>query len=296
MPKILAITEAMHGNAKNILAKAGEIQSSHSEMERIANGMTPYFSGTLPELLTLRLLDMKKKHEALYEKISQYTEKIDYAADNYDWTDQEIANWTKNLPGGNAQSGNADWTNSSQGSSVGATTPADLSSDNYYSIEPKNPNPTEIMPGGGKGKNPLPYREYDYDIEKDGTTVRIKTGRMNCTFYAYGRAMEKAGVELTGLTGNGGDWLNQAEDNGLSTSRDVTKIQSNSVAVFGKGGQKGEGHVAFIEEVFVKDGVKYISVSEGNGGSRSKDGEIITKTYEEFLKQWGTPEGYIYTS
>jgi murein DD-endopeptidase MepM/ murein hydrolase activator NlpD len=87
----------MHSNAKNILAKAGEIQSSHNTMERIANGMTPYFSGTLPELLTRRLLDMKKKHEALYEKISQYSGKIDYAADNYDWSDQEIAGWAARL-------------------------------------------------------------------------------------------------------------------------------------------------------------------------------------------------------
>ncbi|MDR1376345.1 MAG: CHAP domain-containing protein [Synergistaceae bacterium] len=97
MPKILAITETMHGNAKNILAKAGEIQSSHGEMERIANGMTPYFNGALPELLTRRLLDMKKKHTALYEKIEQYSQKVDYAADNYDWSDREIAGWAARL-------------------------------------------------------------------------------------------------------------------------------------------------------------------------------------------------------
>jgi uncharacterized protein YukE len=97
MPKILAITEAMHNYAKNILAKAGEIQSSHGEMERIVNGMTPYFSGALPELLTQRLLDMKKKHEALYEKISQYSAKIDFAADNYDWNDREIASWASRM-------------------------------------------------------------------------------------------------------------------------------------------------------------------------------------------------------
>jgi murein DD-endopeptidase MepM/ murein hydrolase activator NlpD len=97
MPKILAITDAMHSYAKNILAKAGDIQSSHNEMGRITNGMTPYFSGMLPELLTQRLLDMKKKHEALYEKISQYSEKIDYAADNYDWSDREIAGWATRL-------------------------------------------------------------------------------------------------------------------------------------------------------------------------------------------------------
>jgi hypothetical protein len=97
MPKILAITEAMHSSAKNVLAKAGEIQSSHGEMERIAGGMTPYFSGTLPELLTRRLLDMKKKHAALYEKVAQYSEKVDYAADNYDWSDKEIAGWANRL-------------------------------------------------------------------------------------------------------------------------------------------------------------------------------------------------------
>ncbi|MDR1132520.1 MAG: hypothetical protein LBL05_00065 [Synergistaceae bacterium] len=93
MPKILAITDAMHSYAKSVLSRAGEIQSSHGELAKIAGGMTTYFNGTLPALLTQRLTDMKKKHDALHEKISQYSEKIDYAADNYEWSDKEIASW-----------------------------------------------------------------------------------------------------------------------------------------------------------------------------------------------------------
>ena len=284
MPKILAITEEMHSNAKSILTGAGEIQTSHNDMARIAGGMTPYFNGALPELLTQRLLDMKKKHEALYEKIEQYSQKIDYAADNYDCSDQEIAGWAQRLNvgvatlvGGAAAGGTTEETGMSGGTSSDSSTSANLDSDFYYN-NGSNTSDTDSIRENGKNK--CIYREY-YD-----------TGRMNCTFYCYGRAMEKTGVELQGCVGNGGTWLDQAKGNGLSTGTD---IKTNSIAVFGAGGKAGEGHVAFIENVFEKDGVKYISVSEGNGGSRSKDGEIITKTYDKFLAQWGTPKGYIYT-
>jgi surface antigen/uncharacterized protein YukE len=285
MPKILAITEEMHNYAKNILAKAGEIQASHGEMARIAGGMTPYYNGTLPELLTQRLLDMKKKHEALYEKIEQYSEKIDYAADNYDWSDQEIAGWAGRLGvglgilAGGAVTGGTTGTGATNGSTGSNNFPSpNLNSDFYYN-DGSNTSDTDSIRAGGKNK--CIYREY-YDTE-----------RMNCTFYSYGRAMEKTGIELKGCVGNGGTWLEQAKTNGLLTGQE---IRSNSVAVFGAGGRAGEGHVAFIEDVFEKDGVKYISISEGNGGKRTQDGEIVTKTYEEFLSQWGTPEGYIYTS
>jgi surface antigen len=283
MPKILAITEAMHGYAKNVLAKAGEIQSSHGEMERVAGGMTPYFSGTLPELLTRRLLDMKKKHAALYEKVAQYSEKVDYAADNYDWSDREIAGWANRLGVGAATlMGSAAVAG---GTTVPATEnnlkEADLNSLFYYSINPKNPNSREIKEGG---KNSLPYREFH------------DTGRMNCTFYCYGRAMEKLNLKLTEVSGNGGDWLVEAERAGIrETSRDVSAIRSNCLAVFPPSEANEYGHVAFIEEVREEDGKKYVYVSEGNAGSRSKDGKIRRVTYEEFLSQYGTPSGYIFT-
>jgi uncharacterized protein YukE len=217
MPKILAITEAMHSNAKSILAKAGEIQESHSEMARIAGGMAPYFSGVLPELLTQRLLDMKKKHEELQRKITDYSKKIDYAADDYDWNDQEIAKWTSALGDRNAVTaaggrtgGTADTTDGSTGTNNFPL--PNLNSDFYYN-NGTNTSDTDSIRAGGKNK--CIYREY------------YNTGRMNCTFYCYGRAMEKTGVELKGCIGNGGTWLEQAKANGLSTGQE---IQSNSFA------------------------------------------------------------------
>jgi uncharacterized protein YukE len=95
--KISAATDEMHSNAKSILAKAGEIQAIHNDMASVAGGMTPYFKGALPELLTQVLLDMKKKHKAMYEKIVQHSKDIDYAADAYTWTDQVVAKWFSSL-------------------------------------------------------------------------------------------------------------------------------------------------------------------------------------------------------
>ena len=183
MPKIAAITETMHSHAKNILARAGEIQSSHGEMERIANGMTPYFSGTLPELLTRRLLDMKKKHEALYEKIAQYSEKIDYAADNYDWNDQEIAGWAERLGVG------------------AATLTAGSAADGG------------AVPGASDLDSSLGRRIADVNSYSNGITGE-------CVWYVRGRAQEKLGAD-TGIYGHAGTWWSEAANKGLSTGQEL---------------------------------------------------------------------------
>jgi len=123
--------------------------------------------------------------------------------------------------------------------------------------------------------NKLPYRNY-YD-----------TDRLNCTFYCYGRYMEKTGNELNGCVGNAGNWLSQAEANGIPIG---SEVRSDSIAVF----TGGYGHVVYIEEVFIdENGKKMINFSECNWGT-TEDGVIYTMSYEDFISERGTPAGYIY--
>jgi surface antigen len=130
--------------------------------------------------------------------------------------------------------------------------------------------------------NKCRYREY------------YNSGRMNCTYYCYGRLLEKTEgkMELTGCVGNANMWLKQAKQNGHETGTD---IRSNSVAVITTGGG-GYGHVVFIEEVIFDDEGRPATIvfSEGNGGARSADGEIMEWSYSDFIRKVGRPEGYIY--
>jgi uncharacterized protein YukE len=268
MPKILAVTDAMHSNAKSVLAKAAEIQASHDDMARVAGGMAPYFSGTLPELLTQRLLDMKKKHEALYEKIAQYSEKIDYAAENYDWSDQEIAGWANRLgvsagalAGGAAASG------------TNATGPSTI------------PNPD--LSGAA-------YQEY-----RDGVVFEGVRYRYQCVGYAKGRLAEKLGITL-GSWGDGGD----AVSNLAKRYKNVTtvsgrdgeysleyctpdNIKAGSIASFNDMPGNSAGHVVYVEDVWTDaDGITRVKFSEANadgkGNGGGNDGEIQTVTLDEF--------------
>jgi hypothetical protein len=169
MPKILAITDAMHSNARSVLAKAAEIQASQGELARVAGGMTPYFSGILPELLTQRLLDMKKKHEALYEKITQYSEKIDYAADNYEWSDREIAEWARRLGTGTTAGG-------TPGAGPAPVDGGD-GSDNGAQPGPDNEN-TETTAGGtpGAGSAPVDSEDGSDDGAQPGSDEENENG------------------------------------------------------------------------------------------------------------------------
>jgi uncharacterized protein YukE len=266
MPKILAITETMHGNAKNILARAGEIQSSHGEMERITNGMAPYFSGTLPELLTQRLLDMKKKHEALYEKISQYSEKIDFAADNYDWSDQEIAGWAGRLGVG-------------VGTLVGGGVVGSTST-----------GASEIS---GPDLNGSAYAEY-----RDGFIQEGKKYAYQCVGYAKGRLKERLGIDL-GSWGDGGVAASNlgskyggktvAGSDGSYMVEYCTpdNIKPNSIASFNPVSGYPGGHVMYVEDVWTDaDGTTWVKYSEANkdgkGDGGGSDGVPQTMKLNDF--------------
>ena len=79
-----------------------------------------------------------------------------------------------------------------------------------------------------------------------------------CTWYCWGRALEKCGIALP-IRGNAKDWYNNALAAGLSAD---TTPASNSIVVFrGDGtGNSAYGHVAFVEYF---DGIT-VYISEGN--------------------------------
>jgi len=97
-----------------------------------------------------------------------------------------------------------------------------------------------------------------------------------CTWYAWGRAMEKCGVSLTfSGSANGADWYNH-----VSTSSVVTKVSSpmdNSIGCFN--GPTSYGHVVFIE--YVENG--YVYYTEANAGGT--DGIVKQRTVNDFISR-----------
>lgn len=74
-----------------------------------------------------------------------------------------------------------------------------------------------------------------------------------CTWYVWGRAMEKCGIDLSFFrgTGNAETWYNTAAKGGYPGIFVGTTPQANSIAVFQGYGSKtrGIGHVVFVESV-----------------------------------------------
>lgn len=111
-----------------------------------------------------------------------------------------------------------------------------------------------------------------------------------CTWFTYGRVLEKLGIALPSeFYGNAVDWwYANAKDNVYSYG---SEPKANSIIVWG-GGSVGYGHVGFVEEV---DG-DTIYFNEGNFSVRgSYDGNIKTIS-KEAIKNRGNLylKGYIY--
>ncbi|MFL0196665.1 SH3 domain-containing protein [Clostridium sp. WILCCON 0269] len=111
-----------------------------------------------------------------------------------------------------------------------------------------------------------------------------------CTWFTYGRVLEKLGIALPSeFYGNAVDWwYANAQDNVYPYG---SEPKANSIIVWG-GGSVGYGHVGFVEEV---DG-DTIYFNEGNFSVRgSYDGNVKTIS-KEAIKNRGNLylKGYIY--
>ncbi len=123
-----------------------------------------------------------------------------------------------------------------------------------------------------------------------------------CTSYAWGRAYEKFGVNLS-PRGHAGTWLSRTvkDNNTGNLLQTGSVVQSNSIAVWSKG---EHGHVAYVEYVnngkvyFTEANVGTYSEKNGNYGG-GYDGYRKSKTISEFENRGGTIgkiNGYIYLS
>ncbi|WPC43098.1 SH3 domain-containing protein [Clostridium sp. JS66] len=113
-----------------------------------------------------------------------------------------------------------------------------------------------------------------------------------CTWFTYGRVLEKLSVNLPSeFYGNAVDWwYANAKDKVYSYG---SEPRANSIVVWG-GGNKGYGHVAFVEKV-EGDTVYF---NEGNFNIRGAyDGQLKSLSKEE-IKNRGNLflKGYIYVS
>lgn len=111
-----------------------------------------------------------------------------------------------------------------------------------------------------------------------------------CTWFTYGRALEKLGISLPSeFYGNAVDWwYANAKDKTYSYG---SEPKPNSIAVWG-GGNYGYGHVAFVESV---EG-STVYFNEGNFSVRGAyDGKVKALSSEE-IKNRGNLflKGYIY--
>lgn len=111
-----------------------------------------------------------------------------------------------------------------------------------------------------------------------------------CTWFTYGRVLEKLGVPLPSeFYGNAVDWwYANAKDNVYSYG---SEPKADSIAVWG-GGKYGYGHVGFVEKV---EG-NTVYLNEGNFSVRGEyDGSVKTLS-KEAMKNRGNLyiKGYIY--
>ncbi len=108
----------------------------------------------------------------------------------------------------------------------------------------------------------------------------------NCTWYAYGRALEKCGVKLsTSSWGHAGYWFGKAKAAGFSVG---TEPRENSIICWGDA--YGNGHVAFVEKV---DGASVTWTESNWSGPKFKK---YTSTHPwTYCNGIGKPfQGYIY--
>lgn len=106
-----------------------------------------------------------------------------------------------------------------------------------------------------------------------------------CTWYVWGRAMEKCGVDLSCFrgTGNAVTWFDTARALGFAVG---TTPQVNSIVVYGDAG--GIGHVAFVEKI---DGTT-VYYSDGNHRWNGQRYEYFEGSFDANYEQGVI--GYIY--
>lgn len=93
MSKIQVITDEMHSIANGIGQRVGAIRSSHDTVMRLIESLGSGFSGSLPSLMIQYVRSHRNGYRSIDDALTDYKDFIDWAADNYEWNDQQLAKW-----------------------------------------------------------------------------------------------------------------------------------------------------------------------------------------------------------
>ena len=93
MPQIQVITDEMHNIANNIGQRVDSIRNSQYNVLRFIQNLGVGFSGNLPQAMIQYVTSKKTDYQTIANTLYGYRVFIDWAADNYEWTDQQLAQW-----------------------------------------------------------------------------------------------------------------------------------------------------------------------------------------------------------
>lgn len=158
--------------------------------------------------------------------------------------------------------------------------------------------------GGVKNGNLYNWKGSPKDFSGNGYSADL-IGQ--CTWFAEGRWAKTHKGQSFNAGGNAGEWFASASQNGMSVGR-APRPHAVIVLSGGTGQYAGCGHVAFIEEIEMKNGeITSITISQGNVGGVSQAEVMVRpmqstdvrkyKNMEEYLAMWGAGlqlQGYIY--
>ena len=97
MPKMQIVTDEMVNRAGIIGQNASEILSSQNNVTNIFQNMGKNFSGKIPSLMTQQMIAMDSDYQAMNNMLGNYKNFLEDSAQNYEWTEEELARWATSL-------------------------------------------------------------------------------------------------------------------------------------------------------------------------------------------------------
>jgi surface antigen len=253
---IKAVASGMRVKSELIAKTSGEFFDLAIDTNKIIEAMGEDFSGKLPALLIGNLRDLEGKQKTIYETFNKYSKNLTMAADKYEAADEELAK---------------------SAALLGISTTI-----------------AGMTVGGELAEDYFKEYKWRYWTNKDGNW----TDAFECTGYVRNRinilkGRKEGDPDYIDIPGNGGQWLKNAEDKGMSVGHEV---RAGSIACFS--GPTSYGHVIYVEEV--KDGMVYFTEANVDGGVRDgqrspSDGVLKCLSIKEFeLLNGNSLQGYIY--
>jgi hypothetical protein len=313
MPKIKAVTDAMIEKSRTIGERASALISSQKNVSGIASGLGQDFDGRLPSLIIQSLLSMRGKYTEINENLAEYSEFLEHAANEYEWTEAELTKLMQSIGGGNSGgetgSGNDDdggtnpgdgasdgggndggsgETNPGDGTGGGGTNPGDETGDGGGDDGGGETNPGDGTGGGDDGNG----GGANLDPIGDGTqipynpiyNIYINLGRQES--YAIGRAQELSGITVNWYGGapNAQDWTGSASNltqTGTPSIGDIIKWLSG-----GSGGGSSYGAVERVDPIYDSSGAAsdynvYYSTAKTNGSSSGVAGTVSSSSLSD---------------